>query len=136
MGEAGRLSDLRELKILRQLKRQFRKPVASAGSVDPVKKKSLVAMVGGKPAFLLEWTVTGDVYLTGPPALHASPWRALEAWGESMRYLVEEENLSEVRIPLIPLRAAEIRAVQRLGCRRERRAVGSLEEVWVGSTAL
>jgi len=133
MGEVGGLSDLRELKILRQLKRQFREPKAPAGSVDPVKKKSLMAVVGGRPAFLLEWTVTGDVYLTGPPSLHSSPWRALEAWGESMRYLVEVEGLSEVKIPLIPLRAAEIRAVKKLGCRRVQRAVDWMEEVWVGS---
>ena len=119
MGEVGGLSDLGELKILRHLKRQ------------EAERKSLMAVVGARPAFLLEWMVTGDVFLTGPPSLHASPWRALEAWGESMRYLVEQEGLSEVKIPLIPLRAAEIRAVKKLGCRRVQRAVDGMEEVWV-----
>lgn len=113
------MSDIRELKILKRLKRQA------------TERRSLIAVVGGRPAFLLEWTVTGDAHITGPPALHASPWRALEAWGESIRYLLAVEGLSEVRIPLIPLRGAEMRAVKRLGCRREPRAVDSMEEVWV-----
>jgi len=101
------------------------------GPREAAEERRLMGIVGGELAFMLEWTVTGDVFLTGAPALHASPWRALESWGESIRYLFSEIGLREMRMSLTPLRTAEVRALRALGCRRVKKEEDTTGEVWV-----
>jgi hypothetical protein len=48
----------------------------------------------GQPNFWLERTVTGELYLTGHPSIHTSPWRALEAWGYSIPWVGAEAAAS------------------------------------------
>lgn len=121
IGAAGRLSDTRELRVLRQL---------DSVGLAPM-RRSLMAIEHNKPAFLLEWMIDGDIYLTGPPALHASPSLALRAWRESMHHLFLEEGLTKARIPLPAFRRAEVSALQRLGCRKEAKGVDSVGKEWV-----
>lgn len=84
MGTGGRLAEDREGRALRHLKRQVRDP---GNAVD---RRSWMAMRCGLRNFLLELTVTGELYLTGPAAIHANPWRALEAWGYSIPWVFAE----------------------------------------------
>ncbi|HWK02190.1 MAG TPA: hypothetical protein VNS58_01075 [Puia sp.] len=81
MGAQGRLTGDGELRVLRQLKRQYRDPDHAAG------RQSWMAVRCGQPNFWLERTVTGELYLTGHPSIHTNPWRALEAWGYSIPWV-------------------------------------------------
>ena len=150
MSAAGRPREEEEWRVLRQLKRYYGYPMRTTGP-DPGHRpeaapghgatpNSWIAVVAGAPAFLLECTVTGEVYLTGRPAIHASPWKALEAWGYSIPWLfsqqvsqqVAQQGLSRLWMPLPDTRVAEIRALRRLGCRREQLGAEVEEgvEVW------
>ena len=134
MSAAGRPREEEEWRVLRQLRRYYDYP-ARTRRPDPgqsATRNSWIAVVAGAPAFLLECTFTGEVYLTGRPAIHASPWKALEAWGYSIPWLFSQRDLSRLWMPLPDTRVAEIRALTRLGCRRERQGDGVEEavEVW------
>ena len=142
MSAAGRPREEEEWRVLRQLKRYYGYPVRAVGP-DPgyrpgaapdqgAAPNSWIAVVAGAPAFLLECTITGEVYLTGQPAIHASPWKALEAWGYSIPWLFSQRDLSRLWMPLPDTRVAEIRALRGLGCRREQQGDGVEEavEVW------
>jgi hypothetical protein len=69
--------------------------------------------------------------LAGRPAIHINPWQALEAWGQSIPYLFSEKGLKEIRMALPDARAAEIRALKKLGCRRIERGMDSTGAGWV-----
>jgi hypothetical protein len=125
MGGIRGLPDGRELMVLKQLKREHRDRERAGGA------RPRMAVVGGRPAFLLELTSEGEVYLTGMPVIHVSPWKALLAWGYSIPFLIAEEGLTEVRIPLPDVRVAEGRALRQLGCRREEKEWESGVAVWV-----
>ena len=125
MGGREGLSDGRELMVLKQLKGEHRDREL-AGGMGP-----WMAVAGGKPSFLLEWTPGGEVYLTGSPDIHVSQRKALLAWGYSIPFLFAERGLKEVRIPLPDTRMAERKALRQLGCRREEREWDSNGEVWV-----
>jgi hypothetical protein len=112
MGAGAGLPYTRWENILGSLELQFR------DEEDSWRPHARVMVVEGRPVFLLE--DTGDqVFLTGPPSWVDHTRRMTLVWQAALVYFFIQLRRSEVRMVVHAYRAAEVTAVERLGCTRE-----------------
>ncbi|MDO6433029.1 hypothetical protein Q4E93_20645 [Flavitalea sp. BT771] len=99
-------------KILGSLELQFR------DKENCWRPQAWVMAVEDRPVFLLE--DTGDqVFLTGPPSWGGHTRRMALVWQAALVHFFLRLQRAEVRMVVQASRAAEVKALENLGCRRE-----------------
>jgi hypothetical protein len=97
--------------ILQSLRLQF------YDAEDGWKPYAWVMVIEGRPVFLLE-SIDDQLFFTGPPSWADHSRRMMLAWQAALIYFFLRLGRDVVNVAVQAHRATEVKALQRLGCRK------------------